>query len=130
MNDNTAGNYTCQTRRLADNKTESKIIPIKVVQPVKTFIRCTNIDKDLQIYSPGDPIHLRCDFSGNPAPKSGWYKNGEEIYNSSNIELDDKTLTIKNFTEQDEGTYKCFAENRGGRAFKETTLKLQSKTHL
>ena len=51
-----------------------------------------------------------CVVSGaDPEPKVNWTKDGKTLANTSN------TITINHVTFNDEGQYRCYAENRAGK---------------
>lgn len=99
-------------------------------------IEDSNFDNGKTIeHSLGEPLQLRCIFSGIPKPHTIWFKNDDEIAtdrNDSRIWLnDDNTvLNIKYTKPEDQGKYKCVAENRIGPVAREITLKITSDYQL
>ncbi|XP_052783146.1 uncharacterized protein LOC128219377 [Mya arenaria] len=55
----------------------------------------------------GQTCHLVCNVTGNPPPTFIWFKDHEQITNSSTNMM----LTIHNVTHSDEGSYHCVASN-------------------
>ncbi|WAR28399.1 LOW QUALITY PROTEIN: VGFR2-like protein, partial [Mya arenaria] len=55
----------------------------------------------------GQTCHLVCNVTGNPPPTFIWFKDDEQIINSSTNMM----LTIHNVTHSDVGSYHCVASN-------------------
>ncbi|WAR07423.1 NCAM2-like protein [Mya arenaria] len=55
----------------------------------------------------GQTFHLVCNATGSPPPTFIWFKNDEQITNSSTNMM----LTFHNVTSSDEGSYHCVASN-------------------
>lgn len=81
----------------------------------------------------GEPLRLECAFHGVPIPTIEWYKDDEIISlmddNETRIDMHDNNqiLDIKFLKSEDEGTYKCEAINRIGKAERSTLLTISSK---
>lgn len=55
-----------------------------------------------------------CETSGYPEPRVFWMKDDREIYPSTDLSLNSKTLTLHHVNVSDEGLYMCVAENLVG----------------
>ncbi|XP_059145515.1 muscle M-line assembly protein unc-89-like isoform X2 [Physella acuta] len=69
----------------------------------------------------GGTKHFECRVNGYPRPTITWYKDGKDITNSSRYNFDFTndgviSLVIPNITAEDEGHYRCRAENSEGLA--------------
>lgn len=65
----------------------------------------------------GDVLELKCKVSGFPMPKVTWFKDGAEINTTTRIHTLEYEgamgmLKIYSLEDEDEGNYKCFAENK------------------
>ena len=72
------------------------------------------------------PMTLTCKVIGLPRPDVAWFRDGKELIPTPNIkqsyEDDTATLTINKMTMDQDGEYKCIAENSAGVA--ETAAKV------
>ncbi|XP_045189922.1 neuroplastin-like isoform X2 [Mercenaria mercenaria] len=64
----------------------------------------------------GDNLELKCKVSGFPKPTVSWFKDGSEINTTTRIHTLEYEgamgkLMIYSLEDEDEGYYKCFAEN-------------------
>ena len=90
----------------------------------------------------GPDVELDCRVSGFPPPKITWTKDGKEIkkcYKSHPCEKIQRYILTshngliirkKNLSLDDQGVYRCEAENAFGRAFKEIVVDLPSKSFV
>ncbi len=68
----------------------------------------------------GDTVVFQCQFRAVPDPTVHWYKDDQDITEGGNtiLECDPNTgnacLILENVTRNDEGAYKCKAENQEG----------------
>lgn len=128
-----SGTYVCKANVIKDDTEEAKNLELVIVQPKKPEIEDSNFENGKTLeHLLGEPLQLRCSFTGIPKPQTSWYKNDDEITvdkNDSRIWLnDDNTVLNIKFTKpEDQGKYKCLAENRIGLVARETTLKITSK---
>lgn len=64
---------------------------------------------------------LECEVIGSPVPSITWFKDGERVEDTARYQTRSNgkraTLTVTNATLDDEGDYKCVAENPLGSAF-------------
>lgn len=131
-----AGKYVCRANVIKDDSPDFKSWELAIVEPSRPNLIESNIDNGKVLKNLlGEPLRLRCKFSGIPHPKISWYKDGSEIIPESNksriITVEDNTVLDFDFLrEEDEGRYKCFAKNRLGSISREATLKISSKIHF
>nr|XP_022313955.1 neuroglian-like [Crassostrea virginica] len=59
----------------------------------------------------GETFKLKCIFSGNPTPDVYWTKNNTNLPDRYEVSSGGQELTIPDLTEDDAGTYQCFAVN-------------------
>lgn len=128
-----SGSYVCRANIIKEDKIESKTWELSVVPTKIPEIQDTNIEngKVLKL-ALGDPIQLRCSFSGVPHPLISWYKDGEVIIpedENQRVTLhgNNTMLDIHNVKREDQGKYECAAENRVGRTSFETILEITGK---
>lgn len=131
-----AGKYVCRANVIKDDSPDSKSWDLEIVEPSRPNVIESSIENGKILRnSLGEPLQLRCKFSGIPRPKISWYKDGIEIIPESNesriILLDENTmLDVQYIKAEDEGRYKCVAQNRLGSVSREAALKISSKNHL
>lgn len=116
---------------------DEKAWEVDVVVPKRPEVYDSNIENGKTMKnSLGEPLQMRCKFTGIPRPKITWYKDGNEITpeslagsNDSRIALreSDTVLDIHFIKAEDEGRYKCAAANRIGTISREAVLKITSK---
>ncbi|XP_078408314.1 myosin light chain kinase, smooth muscle-like isoform X2 [Cetorhinus maximus] len=74
--------------------------------------------KDVQV-ADGERLLLQCQVVAEPAPIATWTINGKAIKSSKFINISQEgslcTLTIEEVLPEDEGQYKCIAENSAGK---------------
>jgi hypothetical protein len=79
----------------------------------------------------GEEAKLFCDFTGTPEPTCEWSKDGTNLRPDDRITIayTDKssTLTIKESTTEDEGSYKCLVRNEFGSSSTTTDLVVNEK---
>lgn len=128
-----AGVYVCRANIIKDDQHENKTWELNVVPTVVPVIQDTNIEngKVLKL-ALGDPLVLRCRFSGIPHPTITWYKSGDVITSegeNARISLHENNteLNIHNVKREDQGKYECVAGNRVGRTSIETILEISGK---
>ena len=70
-------------------------------------------------------------FPGNPKPVITWSKDGKEIKDDARFavkcEGDKATLTVKDATEADSGTYKATAKSAAGEVTTDVQVKVEAK---
>lgn len=127
-----SGKYICKASVIKDDSEETKTWNLEIVQPKLPEIVDSNFvnGKTLE-HSLGEPLNLHCKFIGIPHPEVTWYKNNDEITNDRNdsriwLNNDNTVLSIKYAKAEDQGKYKCLAENRIAKVALETTLKITS----
>lgn len=82
----------------------------------------------------GDTLTLKCSVIGDPQLEIKWYRNGQLLKPSNRILIEnqpngDCSIIVKNCLLNDEGIYRCEAENLLGRASTQCTTHVDSK-HL
>lgn len=74
----------------------------------------------------GKPATLKCEIKGEPQPDIEWFRDGKQVKESNRVrmEFDGKvsSLTFKLSQLEDEGDYKCIAQNELGSASSEAEL--------
>lgn len=88
--------------------------------------------EEAMFFSEKDTVQLACKSIGIPRPKITWLKNGIEITPETNkrASFGENNAELNfNFTQGDEGSYKCVAKNRIGSASREARLELTSEAH-
>jgi len=81
------------------------------------------IKPEVEIQEVGKTVEFRCDAEGVPRPEVKWTFNGDEIG-------DTETLTIKEITEDNIGTYACNVSNRAGYEHQEVYLNILTKAPI
>ncbi|VDN96274.1 unnamed protein product [Rodentolepis nana] len=113
------GEYRCIAENEAGRDTKASMIT--VFEPSGE----PPISQNLTTISMGGNITFTCKLTSNPPPKIKWYKDGVEIFSiipqASPLDLarlwlskDETTLTILDVQPEDQGQYKCEAENIPG----------------
>lgn len=74
----------------------------------------------------GTTVILDCIVSGNPRPVISWRKNNLLLQTSNSISLNEQTLKISNFDEEDVATYSCHATNTLGSSSQSARLEITS----
>lgn len=127
-----SGKYVCKANVIKDDSEETKTWDLEVVQAKRPVVEDSNfLDGKTLEHSLGEPLQLRCKFTGIPRPHITWFKNNDEITSEQNdtriwLNEDSTVLNIKYTKAEDQGKYKCVAENRIGPVALETTLKITS----
>lgn len=130
-----AGKYVCRANVIKDDSPDFKSWDLDIVEPSRPNVVDSNINNGKVLRnSLGEPLQLRCKFNGIPRPAISWYKDGSEIKPESNesriILMDENTvLDVQYIKAEDEGRFKCVAENRLGSVSREVVLKISSKFH-
>lgn len=107
---------------IADQRA-SQYIKVLLKSPPKVY---ANFEHNSLVSMPsGTNFELICKVLGNPSPVLKWFKNGEEVKNSSKAFVDGMKLIFGGIESEDAGNYSCVAENILGKD--EKFLKLQSK---
>ena len=79
----------------------------------------------------GDPLTIQVQILGNPAPKVKWYFEDKPLKESKFLKITSKgdwhKVSIDETLVQDEGFYKCVAENDLGTAKTETEVLVDGK---
>uniref|UniRef100_A0A5K3F1W2 Hemicentin-1 n=1 Tax=Mesocestoides corti TaxID=53468 RepID=A0A5K3F1W2_MESCO len=107
------GEYTCVAENEAGRDT--KTATITVFEPSGEPPISQNITTTMM----GGNITFTCKLTSNPPPKIKWYKDGVEIFSAMpqdrfTLSADESTLTIYEVQPEDQGQYKCEAENIPG----------------
>ena len=91
--------------------------PVNSVTSAPCFVSSM---KDCQVCS-GDAVRFDVSVTGNPLPSVSWYFDNEELkLDDSRIDIEECSdsglfsLIIRNIEDDDEGEYKCKAENSSG----------------
>lgn len=79
----------------------------------------------------GEEAILFCDFTGTPEPTCEWLKDGVTLKPDDRVVIEQTgkscTVTIKETTTQDEGTYKCVLRNEFGSTSTTTEVVVNEK---
>ena len=79
----------------------------------------------------GDPFSLQLQVLGNPQPAVSWYFEGEPVKQTDFLKVSTKgdwhKLEIDEILIDDEGVYKCVAENELGTAETQTEVLVDGK---
>ncbi|VUZ55036.1 unnamed protein product [Hymenolepis diminuta] len=107
------GEYTCIAENEAGRDTKASMIT--VFEPSGE----PPISQNLTTITMGGNITFTCKLTSNPPPKIKWYKDGIEIFSIMpqarfSLSKDESTLTIFDVQPEDQGQYKCEAENIPG----------------
>ncbi|XP_048248227.1 hemicentin-2-like isoform X1 [Haliotis rufescens] len=70
----------------------------------------------------GQDVSLQCIFSGRPVPVVTWYRDINQVTNTARVKLSHTSVTIKNVSEGDTGTYRCTGKNNVASSSHEVTL--------
>ncbi|EUB62928.1 Hemicentin-1 [Echinococcus granulosus] len=107
------GDYTC----IAENEAgqDSRVATITVFEPSAE----PPISQNITTITMGGNITFTCKLTSNPPPKIKWYKDGVDIFSIMpqdrfTVSADESTLTIYDVQPEDQGQYKCEAENIPG----------------
>lgn len=77
----------------------------------------------------GAPFRLYCNnVVGLPVPEISWFRKDELIENNTRFSADRQSLDVKHSEMEDDGEFRCVAENRLGTATKVIQLKITSTT--
>jgi len=84
-----------------------------------------------QIVSKGSNVTMRCETDGFPKPSIQWFLNETAIADSDKFKINAETgeLRVMNAVVEDEGVYKCLAQNHGTIS-REGHLVVKSKTEI
>lgn len=124
---NDAGVYTCIAQN--DAGIDSRDVRLRVQVPPKIMVSQTEFTV-LQ----NRTVVLPCQASGRPQPKIRWERDGQEISSTDYriphgrvhyITLHTGGLAIPHVRAEDEGVYRCVAENNAGEDYAEMTLTVQ-----
>lgn len=126
-----SGKYVCRANVIKDDSIDSREWDLEIVEPKRPDVIESNIDGKSMKHLLGEPLQLRCEFSGIPRPNIKWYKDGNEIINEGNnsrmsLNDDNTLLDIHYIKAEDEGRYKCVGSNRIGTVSRQTELKITS----
>lgn len=130
------GKYVCRANVIKDDSPDFKSWELNIVEPSRPQIIESTIENGKVLRNLlGEPLQMRCKFSGIPHPKITWYKDGSKIVPESNesriILLEENTvLDVQFIKDEDEGRYKCVGRNRLGSVSREAVLKISSKIHV
>lgn len=130
---NAAGKYVCRASTIQSDNPDFRSWELQLVEPSKPRVIYSNMENGKVLRKVmTENLQLFCNFSGIPYPKISWYKDGVKIVPESNesrvLTLENDTLLDILFTkEEDDGRFKCIAENRLGSAEREVTVKISSK---
>lgn len=123
-----AGTYECRANVIKLDHSENKTWELTVVPTQIPKIEDTNIEIGKVFKLPvGEPLQLRCSFTGIPHPTISWHLNDDVVIpDNSRIELlaNNTVLNIHNVKRDDEGTYRCIGRNRVGTTSFETKLEI------
>lgn len=127
-----AGQYVCRVKIIDSGSNVNKSWDLQVMEPTPPTIVATNFTADQsQKYLLNDHANLLCKFSGIPSPTITWFKDNQEIIPIANSKhltlLEDKTILSIHLNADDEGKYRCVAENRAGNVFREMQIIIESK---
>lgn len=108
------GEYQCKVTFFPESNVERHI-----VRPKPSFLRAgpaiDEKDNNKNLVQ-GDNLELKCKVSGYPMPTVTWYKDGAQINTTTRIHTLEYEgamgkLKIYSLEDEDEGNYKCVAEN-------------------
>lgn len=127
-----AGQYVCRVEIIDSGSYVNKSWELKVMEPTLPTIVSSNMVPDQsQKYQLNEHAKLLCKFSGIPSPTIKWFKDNQEIFPIANSKhltlLEDKSILSIHLNADDEGKYRCVAENRAGRDFREMEISIESK---
>lgn len=127
------GNYVCRAEENKKSIIKEKSWQLELVEPKQPEIVESNLkSEEAMFFSEKDTVQLACKSIGIPRPKITWLKNGIEITPETNkrASFGENNAELNfNFTQGDEGSYKCVAKNRIGSASREARLELTSEAH-
>ncbi|XP_028394789.1 hemicentin-1-like [Dendronephthya gigantea] len=103
----TIGNYSCEIR------TSNWVRLSRTVKLDVWYLNAFHVTGDENPYR-GENISLSCQGDGNPYPSFTWYFNGQPLEQNSRILLEKNQLNVFNATMNDNGEYKCVANNYAG----------------
>lgn len=127
-----AGLYVCRVKIVNSDSYVDRSWELQVIEPTLPSIVSSNLIADqTQKYLLNDHAKLLCKFSGIPNPQIKWFKDNHEIVPIANSKhltfLEDKSILSIHLNADDEGTYRCAAENRAGQVSREVKLIIESK---
>lgn len=130
-----AGHYVCRVKMINSDSYADKSWELQMIEPTLPSIVSSNFESDQsQKYLMNDEVKLLCKFSAIPNPKIKWLKDNKEIIAIANSKhltlLEDNTILKIHLNADDEGKYRCVAENRAGRVEREMKLIIESKSIL
>ncbi|KAK2711523.1 protein sax-3-like [Artemia franciscana] len=124
------GRYICLVENIVGSDMASAVLTV-YVPPTVTFI-----ERFIRVET-GSTASLPCTAEGLPSPDLFWTKEGLNNWETLRVGMsldgdrvsvtDDGTLTIKEVTPEDAGTYICVAVNPGGADVSPTRLLLVSR---
>lgn len=126
------GQYICRVKIINSGSYVEKSWELQVIEPTLPSIVSSNIvSGQSQKFLLNDQAKLLCKFSGIPKPQITWLKDNKEIVpiaNSKHLSLlEDKSILSIHLNADDEGKYRCVAENRAGQVSREMELIIESK---
>lgn len=127
-----AGQYVCRVKIINSNSYVNKTWDLHMIEPTLPSIVSSNFVSDQsQTYPLNDHVKFTCKFSGIPSPQIKWFRDNNEIIpiaNDTHLSLleDNSTLSI-HLNADDDGKYRCVAENRAGQIFSEIDVMIERK---
>ncbi|KAK6976751.1 vascular endothelial growth factor receptor 1 [Biomphalaria glabrata] len=112
LKDSDAGMYFCEALSTIENVSHAVDYQLSLHAIKKPEIR--EETKGSRRISIGSNAAFQCSITGLPPPTITWFKDGKPLLLNDNHALRDFSLTIKNASKEDEGSYQCMGSNIGG----------------
>nr|XP_015207108.1 PREDICTED: matrix-remodeling-associated protein 5-like [Lepisosteus oculatus]XP_015207109.1 PREDICTED: matrix-remodeling-associated protein 5-like [Lepisosteus oculatus]XP_015207110.1 PREDICTED: matrix-remodeling-associated protein 5-like [Lepisosteus oculatus] len=119
------GDYTCY----AENRLGKDEMKVRV-RVVPESPRILSKEQVSLWGKPGEPVHMKCEATGEPSPAIIWLSPRNEIITASSGRyqiLGDGTLVIRKVGMGDRGTYACVARNTAGDDIKNVKLEVEGE---